>query len=265
MRVHPRYRAIIHSRVAVSRTTAPRTSWDSVRPPLATRIQRWQFLLAACGTARQCQFIWRVTWLIASGSCSLQGWYAKIILRSRSAVVGGEETPVANEINEKLYQPGDFQKNYRALGAGEHGTACWPRRSATWRLQALATSSFAPTSLRKGNAAAAARTAGDAKPFGLRVPRRLVFLSRRSRRQTLRYGVVKMNVDTDTQYAFTRPIAGHMFDLNYDGVLKVDAASGASRRLQSGRSYSSIAAEASMSRGFAQCNDLHCAGKSSTH
>uniref|UniRef100_UPI001B350FB0 class II fructose-bisphosphate aldolase n=1 Tax=Arthrobacter silvisoli TaxID=2291022 RepID=UPI001B350FB0 len=35
------------------------------------------------------------------------------------------------------------------------------------------------------------------------------------------YGVIKMNVDTDTQYAFTRPVAGHMFT-NYDGVLKVD-------------------------------------------
>ena len=35
------------------------------------------------------------------------------------------------------------------------------------------------------------------------------------------YGVIKMNVDTDTQYAFTRPIAAHMF-ANYDGVLKVD-------------------------------------------
>lgn len=35
------------------------------------------------------------------------------------------------------------------------------------------------------------------------------------------YGVIKMNIDTDTQYAFTRPVAGHMFS-NYDGVLKVD-------------------------------------------
>lgn len=40
-------------------------------------------------------------------------------------------------------------------------------------------------------------------------------------RETLDYGVVRTNVDTDTQYAFTRPIAGHMF-ANYDGVLKVD-------------------------------------------
>ena len=40
-------------------------------------------------------------------------------------------------------------------------------------------------------------------------------------REALDYGVVKMNIDTDTQYAFTRPIADHMF-INYAGVLKVD-------------------------------------------
>ena len=40
-------------------------------------------------------------------------------------------------------------------------------------------------------------------------------------REAISYGVVKMNVDTDTQYAFTRPVAGHMFT-NYDGVLKID-------------------------------------------
>ena len=40
-------------------------------------------------------------------------------------------------------------------------------------------------------------------------------------REAVSYGVVKMNVDTDTQYAFTRPIADHMFT-NYDGVLKID-------------------------------------------
>ena len=40
-------------------------------------------------------------------------------------------------------------------------------------------------------------------------------------REALDYGVVKMNIDTDTQYAFTRPIADHMF-VNYAGVLKVD-------------------------------------------
>ena len=40
-------------------------------------------------------------------------------------------------------------------------------------------------------------------------------------RETLEYGVVKMNIDTDTQYAFTRPVVDHMMK-NYDGVLKID-------------------------------------------
>src|SRR5690606_39640200 len=39
--------------------------------------------------------------------------------------------------------------------------------------------------------------------------------------ETLEYGVIKMNVDTDTQYSFSRPVADHMFK-NYDGVLKID-------------------------------------------
>jgi len=39
--------------------------------------------------------------------------------------------------------------------------------------------------------------------------------------EAISYGVVKMNIDTDTQYAFTRAVADHMFR-NYDGVLKVD-------------------------------------------
>ena len=44
-----------------------------------------------------------------------------------------------------------------------------------------------------------------------------------------------MNVDTDTQYAFTRPIAGHMFT-NYDGVLKVDGEVG-DKKAYDPRSY----------------------------
>jgi fructose-bisphosphate aldolase class II len=35
------------------------------------------------------------------------------------------------------------------------------------------------------------------------------------------YGVVKMNIDTDTQYAFTRPIVDHMMK-NYEGVLRIE-------------------------------------------
>lgn len=39
--------------------------------------------------------------------------------------------------------------------------------------------------------------------------------------EAISYGVVKMNLDTDTQYAFTRAVADHIFR-NYAGVLKVD-------------------------------------------
>ena len=43
--------------------------------------------------------------------------------------------------------------------------------------------------------------------------------------ETLLYGVVKMNVDTDCQYAFTRPIVDHIMK-NYDGVLRIDGEMG---------------------------------------
>jgi hypothetical protein len=47
-------------------------------------------------------------------------------------------------------------------------------------------------------------------------------------REAIAYGVVKMNGDTDTQYWFTRPVAGHMFS-NYDGVVKVDGEVGSQK------------------------------------
>jgi fructose-bisphosphate aldolase, class II len=78
-------------------------------------------------------------------------------------------------------------------------------------------------------------------------------------RETLDYGVVKMNVDTDTQYAFTRPVAGHMFT-NYDGVLKVDGEVG-SKKAYDPRAWGK-AAEASMAaRVVVACQDLRSDGK----
>ena len=61
--------------------------------------------------------------------------------------------------------------------------------------------------------------------------------------EAISYGVVKMNIDTDTQYAFTRPIVDHIFK-NYDGVLKVDGDVG-NKKAYDPRSYGK-AAEASM-------------------
>src|SRR5579875_120538 len=77
-------------------------------------------------------------------------------------------------------------------------------------------------------------------------------------REAISYGVVKMNIDTDTQYAFTRPVAGHMFR-NYDGVLKVDGDVG-DKKAYDPRSWGK-AAEASMAARVARaCEDLMSAG-----
>jgi fructose-bisphosphate aldolase class II len=68
-------------------------------------------------------------------------------------------------------------------------------------------------------------------------------------REAVDYGVVKMNIDTDTQYAFTRAIAHHMFK-NYDGVLKVDGEVG-SKKNYDPRSYLA-SGEASMAERVKQ-------------
>ena len=78
-------------------------------------------------------------------------------------------------------------------------------------------------------------------------------------REAISYGVVKMNVDTDTQYAFTRPVAGHMF-ANYDGVLKVDGEVG-NKKAYDPRTWGK-SAEANMAARVVQaCEDLMSAGK----
>jgi fructose-bisphosphate aldolase class II len=78
-------------------------------------------------------------------------------------------------------------------------------------------------------------------------------------RETLGYGVVKMNIDTDTQYAFTRPIAGHMF-ANYQGVLKVDGGVG-DKSTYDPRSYLKKAEEEMAGRVVQACSDLQSAGR----
>ena len=77
-------------------------------------------------------------------------------------------------------------------------------------------------------------------------------------RETLAYGVVKMNIDTDTQYAFTRPIVEHMFK-NYSGVLMVDGETGDKKAFDP-RSYLKKAEEGMAQRLAHACDDLHSAG-----
>ena len=136
---------------------------------------------------------------------------AKIILEVEIGVVGGEEDGVVGAIDEKLYTtPEDFEKTVDALGHGEHGkyllAATFGNVHGVYKPGNV---KLRPDILAQGQKVAAAKLglADDAKPFDF------VFHggsgSEKSEiEEALRYGVVKMNVDTDTQYAFTRPIAG---------------------------------------------------------
>jgi fructose-bisphosphate aldolase class II len=188
---------------------------------------------------------------------------AKIILEIEIGVVGGEEDGVAHEINDKLYTtPEDFEKTIEALGAGEHGkyllAATFGNVHGVYKPGNV---KLRPDILEQGQQVAAAKLglAEGAKPFDF------VFHGgsgslKSEIEDSLKFGVVKMNVDTDTQYAFTRPLAGHMFS-NYDGVLKVDGEVG-NKKVYDPRSYLKKA-EASMSERVVEaCNDLHSAGRS---
>ncbi|MBE1551447.1 fructose-bisphosphate aldolase class II [Mycobacterium sp. OAS707] len=188
---------------------------------------------------------------------------AKIILEIEIGVVGGEEDGVAHEINDKLYTtPEDFEKTIEALGAGEHGkyllAATFGNVHGVYKPGNV---KLRPDVLEQGQQVAAAKLGlpEGAKPFDF------VFHGgsgslKSEIEDSLKFGVVKMNVDTDTQYAFTRPLAGHMFT-NYDGVLKVDGEVG-NKKVYDPRSYLKKA-EASMSERVVEaCRDLHSAGRS---
>jgi fructose-bisphosphate aldolase class II len=76
------------------------------------------------------------------------------------------------------------------------------------------------------------------------------------------FGVIKMNIDTDTQYAFTRAIAGHMF-ANYDGVLKVDGEVG-NKKTYDPRVWGKLAEASMAARVVEAAAQLGSAGKSAT-
>ena len=79
-------------------------------------------------------------------------------------------------------------------------------------------------------------------------------------RAAVDYGVIKMNIDTDTQYAFTRPAAGHMFT-NYDGVLKVDGEVG-NKKAYDPRAWGKLAEAGMAERVVEACEDLRSTGTS---
>ncbi|MCF6310951.1 MAG: class II fructose-bisphosphate aldolase [Verrucomicrobiales bacterium] len=79
-------------------------------------------------------------------------------------------------------------------------------------------------------------------------------------RETLAYGVVKMNVDTDTQYWFSRPIASHMMQ-NCEGVFMIDGEVG-NKKVYDPRSYLKKGEENMALRVAQACDDLLSTGKS---
>jgi fructose-bisphosphate aldolase class II len=185
---------------------------------------------------------------------------AHIVLEVEIGVVGGEEDGVEGELNEKLYTtPGDALRTAEVLGTGDKG-----------RYLLAATFGNVHGVYKPGNVKlrpeilkeiqdAVGKKVGKDKPFDL------VFhggsgSALEEIREAVSYGVVKMNVDTDTQYAFTRPIADHMFK-NYDGVLKIDGEVG-NKKAYDPRSYLKAGEVAMAARVAQACEALLSAGTS---
>jgi fructose-bisphosphate aldolase class II len=187
---------------------------------------------------------------------------AKIILEVEIGVVGGEEDGVAHEINEKLYTAeGDFVKTVQTLGSGERGryllAATFGNVHGVYKPGNV---KLRPDVLKRGQDVVAAKLGQPAgsKPF------ELVFHGGSGSlleeiHEALSYGVVKMNIDTDTQYAFTRPVAAHMFS-NYDGVLKIDGEVG-NKKAYDPRSYLKAAEQGMAARITQACEHLKSAGR----
>ncbi len=183
---------------------------------------------------------------------------ARIVMELEIGVVGGEEDGVDNEINDKLYTtPGDALRTVEVLGAGENGryilAATFGNVHGVYKPGNV---KLKPSILKEIQDEVGAKVGKD-KPFDL------VFHGGSGSmleeiRETLDYGVVKMNVDTDTQYAFTRPIVDHMFS-NYAGVLKVDGEVG-NKKLYDPRAYGKAAEAGMATRVVEACENLRSAG-----
>jgi fructose-bisphosphate aldolase class II len=183
---------------------------------------------------------------------------ARTILEIEVGVVGGEEDGHEAEINEKLYTtPEDGLATVRALGAGERG------RYLTALTFGNVHGVYKPgaVKLRPEILGEIQRVVGQ--EIGKDSPFDLVFhggsgSTAEEIALAVDNGVIKMNVDTDTQYAFTRPVVEHMFK-NYDGVLKIDGDVG-NKKAYDPRAWGK-AAEAGMAARVAEaCQQLRSAG-----
>jgi len=183
---------------------------------------------------------------------------AKIILEVEIGVVGGEEDGVANEINEQLYTTvADGLATAEALGLGEKG------RYLTALTFGNVHGVYKPGNVKlRPDILKEIQDAVGAK-YGKSAPFDLVFHGGSGSlpeeiSAAVDHGVVKMNVDTDTQYAFTRPVADHMFK-NYAGVLKVDGEVG-NKKQYDPRAWGKSAEAGLSARVVEACKALRSAG-----
>jgi fructose-bisphosphate aldolase class II len=183
---------------------------------------------------------------------------AKIIMELEIGVVGGEEDGVSHEINDKLYTtPEDALRTVEVLGLGENGryllAATFGNVHGVYKPGGV---KLRPIVLKEIQDEVGAKY-GRVEPFDL------VFHGGSGSlleeiRETLDYGVVKMNVDTDTQYAYTRPVVDHVFK-NYDGVLKIDGEVG-NKKVYDPRTWSKLAENGMAARVVEACTDLRSTG-----
>ncbi|MEI3847106.1 MULTISPECIES: class II fructose-bisphosphate aldolase [unclassified Microbacterium] len=184
------------------------------------------------------------------------------ILEVEIGVVGGEEDGVRHEgSNDALYTTfADVDQAVQALGLGEHG-----------RYIAALTFGNVHGVYKPGNVKLRPELLGDiqaqvAEKYGTDAkPLDLVFHGGSGSTDeeialAVANGVIKMNIDTDTQYAFTRSIAGYMFS-HYDGVLKVDGEVG-NKKLYDPRAWGKVAETAMAARVVESTRQLGSYGQS---
>ncbi|MEU5903646.1 class II fructose-bisphosphate aldolase [Micromonospora sp. NPDC047467] len=182
----------------------------------------------------------------------------KIVLEIEVGVVGGEEDGVENAINDKLYTTTeDGLAMVEALGLGEKG-----------RYMAALTFGNVHGVYKPGNVKLRPEILNQIQEavgakYGKDKPLSLVFHGGSGSllseiREALDYGVVKMNIDTDTQYAFTRPVADHMLR-NYDGVLKIDGEVG-NKKQYDPRAWGKAAEAGLAARVVEACEHLRSTG-----
>ena len=184
---------------------------------------------------------------------------ARTILEIEVGVVGGEEDGHVAEINEKLYTTAeDGLATVRALGAGEKG------RYLTALTFGNVHGVYKPGAVKLRPSILADIQKAVGAEIGKENPFDLVFhggsgSTPEEISEAVDNGVIKMNIDTDTQYAYTRPVAGHMF-ANYDGVLKIDGEIG-NKKTYDPRAWAKLAEAGMAARMVEACQQLRSAGQ----